>query len=576
MAASAQLLDPSRIVRHAVAREARPRNTLKRLSIAQNVFQMLKTSFNSPRRLSIAQNVFQFPQTFWNSPKPLSIAHGARRVKVVMAGALMPCKHWSSIYCREGVYDEDDVFAFEHPQETRSSIASFRGVPAANRVILTAHSKTAAHPVGMLLVEVCPNAGGSNTSRLGCHATIHSLYVRPEARGSGMGNALMQRAVTFCAAVAARKCEQDASVSMRLTWRLADGSCRRHPATLRLLLRHGWRVVLNAEKELSMPVLKRMEDADTDMNHVDVSVTGPTFPLDLPILRADCVCGMANFVAPDAMPAAPSTPGMLRLYESSFKINRQLILGKMPLLPLGTVFPAPNKGLLPFCAPLQACVDLEEYLSTPEHHSFSDAHGHLIHHLHVGDARLPGYEKYDAVNKLHVANAQSLRTSVANSEAKIEAAIYSLPGLALILQTGLRKIGLKIGNAPRALLQYVRHIHFLLLDGTSQVDFSWHEDTYDVDVSNKEVRDRYISIIVQLSATFTTAVQILNFPYHEYPGLGAGVIFHSRALHRSVSRVSIPNGHAVWKVAVFLDPGGRFPAKTNRSDSSYVHTACAD
>ena len=98
----------------------------------------------------------------------------------------------------------------------------------------------------------------------------------------------------------------------------------------------------------------------------------------------------------------------------------------------------------------------------------------------------------------------------------------------------------------------VQHEHMLLLDSTSQVDFGWHEDTYDLSVSDT-LRNTLLSIIVQLSATFTTAMQLHRFAYHEYGGQGSGVIFHGRAIHRSIPRIRVPPHCAVWKVAFFVD-----------------------
>ena len=103
------------------------------------------------------------------------------------------------------------------------------------------------------------------------------------------------------------------------------------------------------------------------------------------------------------------------------------------------------------------------------------------------------------------------------------------------------------------MIETVLHIHFLLLDKAMQVDFGWHEDTWDVSAKESQ-RSHMLSFIAQLSATFTTAMQVMGFQYHEYGGQGAGVVFPARALHRSVSRVQIPPARAVWKVAIFVDP----------------------
>jgi hypothetical protein len=102
------------------------------------------------------------------------------------------------------------------------------------------------------------------------------------------------------------------------------------------------------------------------------------------------------------------------------------------------------------------------------------------------------------------------------------------------------------------LTDLVKHTHMLLLDSPSQVDFGWHEDTYDLFVQDA-LRDSMLSIIVPLSATFTTAMQLHGFAYHEYSGQESGIIFHGRALHRSIPRIRVPPHCAVWKVAFFVD-----------------------
>jgi hypothetical protein len=148
----------------------------------------------------------------------------------------------------------------------------------------------------------------------------------------------------------------------------------------------------------------------------------------------------------------------------------------------------------------------------------------------------------------------------------VHTALMELPGCRDILQSAMERLG-HGGITVEQMTNALRHLHILNLDRHAQVDFGWHEDTYDLNVTESQ-RDTTLSIIVQLSATFTTAMQLWGFAYHEYPGQAAGVVFHGRALHRSVPRVHIPHHRSVWKIAYFVDasalPSRRVGAKSKK------------
>jgi len=219
-------------------------------------------------------------------------------------------------------------------------------------------------------------------------------------------------------------------------------------------------------------------------------------------------------------------------------------------------------GLLPFTAPLLECQKLESYLENTSNHSYwveldKDGENIYQHALYstLGDNRdliLKGYSMYGTLNGKHDPALQSARTLKTFSKKSIKAGVEDLPGCAGLLQAAMSRLGFVDVSVPE-LVDVVKHVHMLLLDSASQVDFGWHEDTYDLYVQDN-LRDTLLSVIVQLSATFTTAMQLHGFSYHEYGGQGSGVIFHGRAVHRSIPRIRVPPHCAVWKVAFFVDP----------------------
>ena len=155
------------------------------------------------------------------------------------------------------------------------------------------------------------------------------------------------------------------------------------------------------------------------------------------------------------------------------------------------------------------------------------------------------------IHAIGVRQAEQNKGVAVSSTKSIHALLHDVPGCAGILIAAMSRLG--HGDLSlEDLTQMVKHVHMLLLDSTSQVDFGWHEDTYDLDI-HSGVRETMLSIIVQLSATFTTAMQLHGFAYHEYGGQASGIIFHGRALHRSVPRIRVPPHHSVWKVAFFVD-----------------------
>ena len=193
----------------------------------------------------------------------------------------------------------------------------------------------------------------------------------------------------------------------------------------------------------------------------------------------------------------------------------------------------------------------------------------FVHRFRLTDeVYLSGYKGYSVLNSAHFPDLQQLRTIKTASIHQVRHCLACMPGLAQLLMSAAKQMGMKVEVSELHL--YVLHIHFLYLDSTSQVDFGWHEDTYDLSISEKK-RDGMISVIVQLSTSFSTALQICGFPYFEYKGQGSGVIFLGRSLHRSISREIVPSHYGVWKVAAFMHPT---PCSPRNAHISNVHDVC--
>ena len=135
---------------------------------------------------------------------------------------------------------------------------------------------------------------------------------------------------------------------------------------------------------------------------------------------------------------------------------------------------------------------MESYLEDRRNHSYEvalDAHGETIydHKLHstVGDPILKGYHQYGTLNGKHDPAQQSARTLRTFSKKSIKAVVEEVPGCAGILQAAMARLG--HGDVSvKHLTDMLKHAHMLLLDSTAQVDFGWHEDTYDLYVQDNQ------------------------------------------------------------------------------------------
>lgn len=112
-------------------------------------------------------------------------------------------------------------------------------------------------------------------------------------------------------------------------------------------------------------------------------------------------------------------------------------------------------------------------------------------------------------------------------------------------------MGAKINMSCSELVCALRQVHFLLQDISFQANFSWHTDFYDLRLDARRTR----TVVVQLSSTAASAMQVFGCEPYLYTGAGAGVLFHGGAVHRSLPWETHHVGWkpTVWKVALFLE-----------------------
>ena len=449
------------------------------------------------------------------------------------------------------------------PKPARSSLHSFSNVAECDRFAVFADRRASPYtsldssPMydGLLLFELA-----APTSRsVSCEAIIHSLYVDESQRKSGLGASLVQEAYAM-AASEVQSCLPPGR-EVKVTWRLAPGSCRRRADTLLCLGTQAWRVVLNAEKRVDLACIRRWMTEGKDLNRVDIDVYGPMLMVGegTGCLSLAFESGLSQFAPPQDLQPPPFD---VKRFKRSFQMCGEVMMSRLPFEPAGLKCPSDRLGLSPFVIPLKECQILEAYLSDDKNYGYGDVidkDGNVTKawQLQLNETTvLPGYTSYSTLNTTHNATLQAHRTMRTSSPAEVKVSLAVMPGLKELLGEALKKIGLAV--QPGHIHEHVLHLHFLLLDEFSQVDFGWHEDTYDLYITGPK-RDGVISIIIQLSTSFSTAMQVYGFPYYEFKGQGCGVAFLARCLHRSVSRRPIPSGYAVWKVAAFVHPVARRP-----------------
>jgi hypothetical protein len=468
-----------------------------------------------------------------------------------------------------------ELTATDLPECVRFSVPAFLSLPAAERFALFVDAPQASSGMegvvnGVLFLQIKVVPGS-------CHhtATIHAIGVREATQNRGMASSLLMHAIDVALSHCMREmispelCPSYPAAGSCVEFCLARGPCLHTWDVLLLLSNHGWVVRKHGQSQsqncdMSASDIRKHRAEGAPPVATALRVRGPLVSLDAPLLYPGVASGRGLFKTTLELPAAPSRKRGRDRWDCSYSVNSAIRRGTFPLSQLSATYPMPGTGLLPFTAPLLECQKFQCYLEDWRRHSYEvhvDAEGQHVykHGFHLtsdhgstsGKPLLLGYQEYSTLNGKHNPALQSARTLKTFSRKSIDDLIHQVPGCAGILMSAMARLGhgdLSLEEVTRM----VQHVHMLLLDSTSQVDFGWHEDTYDLSIQDG-VRDTMLSIIVQLSATFTTAMQLHGFAYHEYGGQGSGIIFHGRAVHRSVPRIRVPPHHAVWKVAFFVD-----------------------
>lgn len=454
------------------------------------------------------------------------------------------------------------------PESVRFAVPAFLSIPAAERFALLVDARTASRGVaavvdGVILLQIKAVEG-----KLLHKATIHAIGIRGAAQNKGMGSALLMRAVDLAVNFSISGSTPGGLshalplASSHVEFFLARGPCLLDWDVLLLLCNHGWCVRRPSHtRDMSPSDIRDQRAAGAVTSSMALIIRGPSISLDGPLLYPGVKSGLGLFKTPSELADPPPRLRTKDRWDCSYRLNSAIRRGTLALSESSCTYPLPGTGLLPFTAPLLECQKLESYLEDSLNHSYGvdeAKNGERVydHFLQctVGSSQkviLKGYQAYGTLNGKHDPAQQSARTLKTFSAASIKAVVEELPGSAGILQAAMSRLG--HGDLSLAQLSgMVKHVHMLLLDSASQVDFGWHEDTYDLYVQD-HMRDTMLSVIVQLSATFTTAMQLHGFAYHEYGGQGSGIIFHGRAVHRSIPRIRVPPHCAVWKIAFFVD-----------------------
>lgn len=467
----------------------------------------------------------------------------------------------------------EDLVTARLPECVRFALAAFLSIPADERFALFVDARNtnrdmAAVADGVVLLQLNTAPGSLRHT-----AVIHAIGVSEPAQDKGIASALLMRAVDLAVRHSIHESMPGGSspecprAGSYVEFFLARGSCLHRWDVVLLLCNHGWCIRRHGQSpshtgELSPAAIRYYRAEGTLPVSLALTIQGPLISLNGPLLYPGVESGLGLFKAPSELSAPPTGQDGLKRgrdrWDCSYCVNSAILRGTFPLSQLSATYPLPGTGLLPFTAPLLECQKLESYLEDRSKHEYEvglNRHGEnmFTHRLlsPAGHRFMKGYDQYSTLNGAHDPLLQSARTLKTFSKQGIKELVNSLPGCAGILQAAMARLGhgdLSINQ----LADMVKHSHMLLLDSSSQVDFGWHEDTYDLSVQD-ETRGTMLSIIVQLSATFSTAVQLHGFAYHEYGGQGSGIIFHGRAVHRSIPRIRVPPHRAVWKVAFFVD-----------------------
>lgn len=394
-------------------------------------------------------------------------------------------------------------------------------------------------------------------------AHIHTFEVSPNYRRFGLGQRLFDK-LREHAFESAQKLRTDMTrlspfMPNDITWTVAlPGSTLSRLQLCLLLSLNGFQFILDGHSGLTIDTTllrracKQDVAVDTDRLHVLPFTESLLVPFSLS--RADRF-GCKNV---DESLLQPPSQEMMSSFEKNFAVNCKLQIGKLTeQVVLVTEFEVklPLKaeyGLVPFVLPTEPCRIIREYLNHAKSYAKKrSSTGSLYPVLVVGGEKLSGYNSYPVVNGEHDPDRQLHCTIQASSRREVNACLEHIPGLSMLLKM-IRKV-LNCGNSRAEQLKLAQ-LHFLRVDKTGQASFAWHTDEHDLRLG-QHAMESLITVVVQLSAEVTTAVQMYSFKPYLYAGSGAAVAFHGGAMHRTIpwAKGHLSSLH-IWKVAFFFLP----------------------
>lgn len=244
--------------------------------------------------------------------------------------------------------------------------------------------------------------------------------------------------------------------------------------------------------------------------------------------------------------------------------NVRITLKSLPFVMNRKVLPSQETGLLQLVLDEKPCCLLDEYLESEANYSNQVTSSKVtgvnhINCLKVGvNKYLAGYDEYEHVNRNDTFNPyrQASTTKRTNNHAEVLLCLNNLPGLREIAEQALKKLGVHQDEMNQWLYTNLKAMHFLLLDWSRQTTFDWHVDHQDLKLTIADAT-YMLSVIVQLSPSMCTGMQMYGFNPATYRGRGACCAFHGAAVHRSTPlhpKVVVKGCLRVWKVALFFRP----------------------
>lgn len=229
-----------------------------------------------------------------------------------------------------------------------------------------------------------------------------------------------------------------------------------------------------------------------------------------PYLRHSAVKRGLQFEIPNDLSPAEleEEPEFRRSRHINEALKHNSYLNKSSSLPFNPLY-----GVAEFAVPAEAACLVNKYLLHPSHHKYMNMQTsdglQDVPVLIVGKHNLQGFGRYGSIHAPLDAKAQEERTAVARTKTEIRALIDIIPGFQQVYVRCLTALGLPVKTKGKdgkgvALHEAFVQAHFFLADATSQANFSWHTDNYDLGVHPQ----RFITAVVQLGEEERTACQV--------------------------------------------------------------------